>query len=88
MKFFKKYDRTEGENYEPNIFIAWGRQFRNNDKDDGWFIKLEFPLTLTKKYTNSKTFELETGLCRYHLLYRRRPNGNHYSVNVWQPIKI
>ena len=87
MKIFQKYNRTEGDIYKPNTFFSFGSSTLSTGAADGWFIKLEFPLSRNMKFVNWENFNPDFGPCRYHILYRRRPNGNHYLRKGWYPTK-
>ena len=89
MKLFQKYDKCEGTKYPKNVFFVFGK-YQVNSRKDGWYLKLELPLTRSRLHTNPITFEEEIGPMRYSIIYRCRPankcrSAERYWIKGWFP---
>lgn len=62
MKLFKTYQHTNGEEYQPNVFLSVGRERINTRL--GWFMRIESPFVNMVEYIDPDDLKLKTGPCR------------------------
>ena len=95
MKLIKRYDRVENDvnRYGKGSIISYGTNTLSTNKYDGWYIKIQLPFLLTKKYINPNSFKEEVGECFPTILFRYRiPKGKllksrRYWVFAFVPLK-
>ncbi len=82
MKLYERKNITEDEKYLSDVFVSHGTR-----AEGGWYIKIEFPLTINKQHVNPETFESVTGPMRYNMVFRYRPANDHRDAPVKHLLK-
>lgn len=93
MALIKRHDRTEGQNYDRDSVVSYGKSTLSTGKYDGWYLMFTWPFSQNKKYISTTTFEPVDGSCRYTILYTRRvPNEKRGYISGlrkgWFPIDV
>ena len=102
MKLIKLVPHIEGEKYESNIFLTFGKHLKHeyeyirkfvedrskivNTKQDGWYFRVELPLSKVVTICDPSDFINKTLPCRKVFLIRKRPGTQISKTWAWFPV--
>lgn len=84
MKLFARYNRSEGQMLESNVFLTIGRNQEGDGSFNGTFFRVEIPFTRKMKTVDPKSFNIKEMPSRPVLyVMKRLPKSAVKPVTIW-----